>query len=342
MEKGRRIVSLPGRSNGNRIIEIEEFDIPKICDNQVLVRVSKSQISAGSEKGYVTGSHSLLKSELNKSQNIPGYTTVGHVVEVGKSMSMFKPGDRVFTYGNHASHWVTEPDPNPSDTTKIQHIDFDVTDEQAAMARLGDVALHCIRRGELQIDEKVAVFGVGVVGQLLVSFAKISGAYPIIAVDMDDGRLDLACQSGATHTVNAGKENAAAAIQEITNGGAQCVFHSNRNPNVLVDCMEAAATKGKVVLVGDPPGKAEIGLQVDLLRRELDIRGSWGTVDYSHRYYAWTQKRDRVAIWRMIESGDLKVDHLISHVVKPEMANDLYQKIGSGTSGWMGIFFDWT
>ena len=61
-----------------------------------------------------------------------------------------------------------------------------------------------------------------------------------------------------------------------------------------------------------------------------------------HRYYPWNRNKNREAIWRMIESGDLKVDHLISHVVKPEMANDLYQKIGSGTSGWMGIFFDWT
>ena len=342
MTKGKRLVSVYQGPDVNRTIEIEDFETSEIGDSQVLVRVSKSQVSAGSEKGYVTGMHSLLKVELEKYDNNPGYTTVGHVLESGKSMSAFKPGDRVLTYGNHASHWVTEPDSNPSDPIKIQHIDFDITDEQAAMARLGDVALHCIRRGELQIDEKVAVFGVGVVGQLLVSFAKISGAYPVIAVDMDDDRLELARQSGATHTVNAGKENAAAAIQEITNGGAQCVFHSNRNPNVLADCMEAAAMRGKVCLVGSPPGKSEIGLQVDLLRRELDIRGSYGTIDYAHRNYAWTQRRDRVAIWRMIESGDLKVDHLISHIAKPEMANDLYQKIGEGTSGWMGIFFDWT
>ncbi|GIS68360.1 MAG: zinc-binding alcohol dehydrogenase [Dehalococcoidia bacterium] len=339
MEKGRRIVSLPGRSNGNRRIEIEEFNVPKISDKQVLVRVSRTQVSAGSETTFVTGEH-MSESE-KEAPRYTGYTSIGNVLEAGKSMTLFKPGNRVFTYGIHASHWVSE-EPDPSNPVNIQHLNFEITDEQAAMSRLGDVALHGVRRAALQIDEKVAVFGVGVVGQLLVSFSRMSGAYPIIAVDMDQHRLDLARESGATHMINASKENAAVAVKEITNGGAQCVFHSNRNPNVLADCMEAAKMRGKVVLVGSPPGTAKVGLQVDLLRRELDIIGSSATNDYMHRYYPWNRNKNREAIWRMIESGDLKVDHLISHVVKPEMANDLYQKIGSGTSGWMGIFFDWT
>ena len=145
MPKGKRLVSVYQGPDVNRTIEIEDFETSEIGDSQVLVKVSKSQVSAGSEKGYVTGMHSLIKIELEKYHNNPGYTTVGHVLEAGKSMSAFKPGDRVLTYGNHASHWVTEPDSNPSDPIKIQHIDFDITDEQAAMARLGDVALHCIR-----------------------------------------------------------------------------------------------------------------------------------------------------------------------------------------------------
>ena len=230
MEKGRRIVSLPGRSNGNRRIEIEEFNVPKISDKQVLVRVSRTQVSAGSETTFVTGEH-MSESE-KEAPRYTGYTSIGNVLETGKSMTLFKPGIRVFTYGIHASHWVSE-EPDPSNPVNIQHLNFEITDEQAAMSRLGDVALHGVRRAALQIDEKVAVFGVGVVGQLLVSFSRMSGAYPIIAVDMDQHRLDLARESGATHMINASKENAAVAVKEITNGGAQCVFHSNRNPNVL-------------------------------------------------------------------------------------------------------------
>jgi threonine dehydrogenase-like Zn-dependent dehydrogenase len=83
-------------------------------------------------------------------------------------------------------------------------------------------------------------------------------------------------------------------------------------------------------------------LQVDLLRRELDVRGSYGNVHDAHRYYRWTQRRDREAIMRMMEAGELEVDHLISHIGDPAEADDLYQKIVEGPAGWMGIFFDWT
>ncbi len=99
--------------------------------------------------------------------------------------------------------------------------------------------------------------------------------------------------------------------------------------------------RGKVVLVGSAPGIAQIGLQVELLRWELDIRGSYGTVHEAHRYYPWTMRRDRAAIMRMIESGDLDVGHLLSHVARPGEADDLYRKIAAGPQGWMGIFFDW-
>ncbi len=325
---GRRLVAVDGR------IEMEDVAYPDPGPGQVLVRVAKSLVSAGSEQGM------LIRAT---SERRPlGYTTVGRVIEAGAGMEDFRPGDRVFTFGYHGTHWVSEREENPDDPIHIQRITRDVTDEQAAMSRLGDVALHGVRRAELQIDEKTAVFGAGVVGQLAVAFCRLSGAYPVIAVDLDDARLELAVKSGATHTVNASKEDAAEAVKEITGGGAESVLHANRVPDVLDDCMRAAAEHGKVVLVGSPPGTAHLGLQVDLLRRELGIRGSYGNVHDSHRYYRWTQRRDRDAIMRMMESGELEVDHLISHIADPAEADALYQKIVEGPAGWMGVFFDWT
>ena len=326
--RGQRLVAVDGR------IEMEDLAYPDPGPGQVLVRVTKSLVSAGSEKGLVA---------RPTSERRPlGYTTVGGVVEASAGMEAFRPGDRVFTFGYHGTHWVSEREGDPGDPIHIQRITRDVTDEQAAMSRLGDVALHGVRRAELQIDEKTAVFGTGVVGPLAVAFCRLSGAYPVIAVDLDDARLELALRSGATHTVNAARDDAAEAVKEITGGGAEAVLHANRNPDVLADCMRAAAEHGKVVLVGSPPGTAHLGLQVDLLRRELDVRGSYGNVHDAHRYYRWTQRRDRDAIMRMMESGELVVDHLISHVADPAEADDLYRKIVEGPAGWMGVFFDWT
>ena len=181
------------------------------------------------------------------------------------------------------------------------------------------------------------------VGQLVTAFCRLSGAYPIVAVDLDAARLRLSEISGATHTINASEEDAVEAVRELTDGGARCVFHATRDPEVLVPCMEAAGQRAKVILVGSPPGTVEIGLQVELLRRELDIRGTYeqGLENNPHPYWPWTRQRNRKAVMRLIASGELQVDYLISHVAKPEEANALYGKIMVGTAGWMSIFFDW-
>ena len=127
---------------------------------------------------------------------------------------------------------------------------------------------------ELQIDESVAVFGQGVVGQLTTALCRLSGADPVIAVDLDADRLALAEQSGATHTVDASKEDGAEAVKSITGGGAQSVVHATPTSKTLVDCMEAAADRGIVVVVGWPFDTVETGLRDELLRKELQVRGS--------------------------------------------------------------------
>ena len=81
-----------------------------------------------------------------------------------------------------------------------------------------------------------------------------------------------------------------------------------------------------------------------MLNKELQIRGSsavTGIEHQAHPYWPWTLQRDRKAIMRLIASGDLKVDHLISHVAKPEEANELYHKMAAGPTGWMSVCFDW-
>jgi threonine dehydrogenase-like Zn-dependent dehydrogenase len=208
---------------------------------------------------------------------------------------------------------------------------------------LGDVALHGVRRAGLQIDESVAVFGAGVVGQLTVQFARLSGAHPIIAVDLVDRRLDLARANGATHTINSGREDAAAAVRAITDGlGAQTVFHCVPIAQVLQAAMEATATRGKVVVTASAPGIAEIGLQVELLRHELSILGVYESgLDQAHAYWPWTRNRNRRACFRLIGSGQLNVDEMVTHVVAPDRADEMFSMLAAGAGDWMSVYFAW-
>ena len=338
---GRRLAVLDAER-----VEVETFEVPEPGPGQVLVRVSRSQVSAGSEKGRFRGAFN----PDGHTPRPPGYTAVGRIQGVGPGVENFAIGDRVFAMGRHSSHLIVDAAPDVDQSTlrfeegqfpgrAAQKIEADITDEQACFSRLGDVALHGVRRAGLQPDESVAVFGQGVVGQLLVSMSRIAGAHPIIAVDLDAERLALSRVSGATHTIDASSTDAVGEVTHIT-GGAQCVFHANRVAQTLDDCVRSAGYLGKVVLVGATGGEARMRLG-PILSREIDIRGSQWTDESVHKYYPWSSPRDRAAVMRMIESGDLEIDHLISHVAKPEEADELYRLIVEGTHGWMGILFDW-
>ncbi|MBI3941765.1 MAG: zinc-binding dehydrogenase, partial [Chloroflexi bacterium] len=259
--KGKRLIVAPGPW-----VEIEEFNLPEPGPHQFLVRVTRSQISAGTEMNFVRHGARAYSSrpELNIGSPVAGrplgYMTVGVVEMVGPGVTGYAPGDRVLTSGNHGSHWLVDlKDTGPSNWY-AEKLDDAIPDEQAGFAILGDVALHGVRRAGLQIDESVAVFGAGIVGQITIQLARLSGAYLIIAVDLYPSRLEKARENGATHLVNA-NENPVAAIREITGGaGAETVFHCAAVPRILQTTMEAAADRGKVVLTGSAPGTAEIGL----------------------------------------------------------------------------------
>jgi threonine dehydrogenase-like Zn-dependent dehydrogenase len=255
----------------------------------------------------------------------------------------FRPGDRALVFGNHASHVLADMSDLQAWRSYPDRLPDGVTDEQACYAVLGDVALHGVRRGTLQIDESIAIFGVGVVGQLTVQFVRLSGAHPIVAVDLYQRRLELARQGGATHTVDASQEDSVAAVLAATGGGAQTVFHCSPVAQLLQTTLRAAGMRGKVVLTGSAPGTAEIGLQVELLRRELTILGNYETgLHEPHAYWPWTRQRNRAACYRLIAGGQLAVDQLTSHVVPPRRAEEMYRMMAAGGDGWMSVFFDWS
>jgi 2-desacetyl-2-hydroxyethyl bacteriochlorophyllide A dehydrogenase len=327
-------------------VELAEIELPAPGPQQLLIRVTRSQISAGSE---MNGYRRLLAARPGSpdvgggpAARTSGYTTVGRVLEVGPEVDGLRPGDRVLAFGPHASHFLADLRDRQSWRSYPDRLPDEVTDEQACYAVLGDVALHGVRRGAPQIDESVAVLGVGVVGQLTVQFARLCGAHPIVAVDLYARRLALAQRGGATHTVHAAREDSVAGVLEATGGGAQTVIHCSPVAQLLQTALSVAAPRGKVVLTGSAPGTAEIGLQVELLRKELTILGNYESgLHEPHAYWPWTRQRNRAACYRLIAAGQLQVDGLTSHVVPPDRAEEMYRMMAGGGEDWMSVFFDW-
>ena len=304
--------------------------------DQILVAIRKTQVSAGSERNAYEMSRS--------SAAATGYTAVGVIEEVGSAVDDYVPGERVLIIAPHQGADLVDVGSPTSWRGYAGRIPDGVTDAQATFGVLGDVALHGVRRAKPYLGESVAVFAQGLVGQLTTYFAARAGAYPVIAIDLLDERLEHSRRCGATHTINASREDAVQAVQDLTGGGARVVFMVARNPAVFADCLKAAAHGATVCLSGSPPGTVEIELQPEVLRHELDILGNY-SLDYPpepyHRFQ-WTRPANRAYVFDLIARGELNVDHLVTHDVPYTEAPAVYEMIARGPEGWLGVLFDWT
>lgn len=320
-------------------VEVESFEIPEPAAGQILVRNTRTQVSAGSEANFLRfGPKSYGLPDGATRANI-GYMTAGLVLAAGSKVRDFAVGDRVVTATGHASHALVDVTPQAT----LEHIPEGVSDDVAGFAALGDVALHGVRRAKLQIDQSVAIFGMGIVGQLVLQFARISGAHPLIAIDLVDERLALARKSGATHVINAAREDVVARVKEITGGaGAEAVIHCAQAASILQTAMECAADRGTVVLTGSPPGTATIRLKEELLRKELVLTGTYEAgLTETHVYWPWNRARNRHACLRLMASGELDFSHLVTHLVPATEAGAIYEMVLRGSTGWLGIVFKW-
>ncbi|MCU1492455.1 MAG: Alcohol dehydrogenase, zinc-binding domain protein [Acidimicrobiaceae bacterium] len=118
----------------------------------------------------------------------------------------------------------------------------------------------------VKVGESIAVLGSGSVGLAAIMAAHVSGANPIIAVDVKKSRLELAVELGATHTVDALREDVGARIWEITGGGADYVLEVTGRPELLQLAVGALALLGTAVQIGGVPAGAVASIDVNALR----------------------------------------------------------------------------
>lgn len=120
----------------------------------------------------------------------------------------------------------------------------------------------------------VAVYGAGAVGLSGVIAAALRGPAMLIAIDLVPARLDLARELGATATIDAGTEDVAARIAELTGGrGVDLSFDTTGSPRVARGALDAAATRGTVLVCGAPPPGTEIPVDIQAILTGKVLRG---------------------------------------------------------------------
>ncbi len=360
-----------------RVVEVPE---PVVRPGTVLVRTSHSLISAGTESASIgsggrrenivikalknpalvkkvvdrVASHGLKSTaELVRTristEMATGYSSAGVVEAVGEGITDLRVGDRVACAGaGYANHAAVNVVPR----NLAARIPDEVSFEEAAFVTLGAIALQGVRRAGVELGDRVAVLGLGLLGQITVQMLRAAGAVTI-GVDVRPDRVERATALGLDQGFTISERDFVAGVLERTGGrGADAVIvtAAGGDPGLLNKAFEATRRKGRVVLVGDVP----IRIQRDkIYKKEIDflISTSYGPGrydaeyeekghDYPFGYVRWTEGRNLEEVLRLVATGGLKVKPLVDATHPVEDASVAYASLAAENRP-IGILLDY-
>lgn len=201
--------------------------------------------------------------------SIPGHEFVAEVVEVGEGVNGWVVGDRVVpgsglpgvpqpqrtvptqpggyeTYKAFAEYMVTSP-------LAVQKVPEHVSDEEAALVEPLGTGNGSVIGSGLRPGQSGVIIGAGKIGLLAMMSAKVSGAAPIIVVDLVQSRLDKALELGADAVVNASEVDAVSEVVKLTDDGANAIIICVRDGEVLNQAVEMGSRGATIVLAGFVP-----------------------------------------------------------------------------------------
>ena len=361
-------------------LKLVEVPAPVVRANNLLIRTSRSVVSAGTEKTLVDfGGRSLIgkarsrpdlvKKVLDKARKdgwvnafqtamsrlespmALGYSAAGVVLEVGSSVPGFSPGDRVALagagYANHAE-FLSVPH------TLAAKIPADVGDEEAAYTTVASIAMQGVRQAAPSLGDTVVVIGLGLLGILTVQLLKANGCR-VFGVDLNPEKIELGKKFGLDDGHPLPPDEAGSAIEQFTNGrGADGVIitaaTSSSEPINLA--AEVLRRKGQVTVVGavgmslerDPFYKKELELRLSMSYGpgRYDPSYEEGGVDYPYEYVRWTEQRNMESVLQLMSEGKLKTRALTTHRYAIDQALEAFQLLKTGHEPYLGIVLEYT
>lgn len=181
-----------------------------------------------------------------------------------------------------------------------------------------------VHTAPVRAGDRVAVIGCGAVGLSVVQGARLAGATSIVAVDLRSGKLEWARRMGATATVDGSREDVVARVRELSGGfGVDHCFDVVGIPATLRQAIECCDDAGTAMLVGVPPGDAQMAFPTSLLwNNRRGIRASWYGNCFGPRDFAL------LADW--YRNGTLDLDSLVSRKIALEQVNEAFAIMAGG------------
>jgi predicted dehydrogenase len=261
-----------------------------------------------------------------------GYSSAGVVLECGRGVQEFKPGDRVASTGPHAGVVSVS-------RMQAARIPDAVTFEQAAYTSVAAIGLEGVRLAKVTLGERVLVLGLGLIGQMCVAMLKASGCR-VYGCDVDPAKLELARKMGADAVGLGSPRDAVRMFAGAQGVDAVVITASTKDNGPIEFASDVVRTRGRIVLVGviglnvprAPFFAKEIEFTVSSstgpgrLDPQYDERGN----DYPFGFVRWTAQRNMEAVLDMIAAGQLPVERLTSHRFSIDRAAEAYELITSG------------
>lgn len=317
------------------ITEEKAFDLQP---EDLLLQTRYSLVSAGTEMAKLTGLQQVTY------PFVPGNRAVGEVVAVGSDVTKFQPGDFVFSHTPHASHALA--------SRLCVPIPANVEPQASTLVGLALVAMTALRIGQVELGDRVAVIGLGLVGNLAAQLLQLAGA-DVIAIDLAPGRLAKAQACGIHQVINAHETDPAAAVMELTEGkGVDVVVEASGTAQAAELAVSLTGKRGEgiVVLLGSPRKEYETNLtsflnHVHLWRNgSVTLRGAheWRYPLEETPFLKHSMQRNAATIFRLMAQGKLQTAPLITHVFNPEQAATAFAGLQNEPDAYMGVLFDWT
>ncbi|THF80346.1 zinc-dependent alcohol dehydrogenase [Cohnella fermenti] len=252
-----------------------------------------------------------------------GYACVGEVVETGEDAGDLKPGDLVYANAPHQSEAVKSH-------REVIKLPQDLPPEFGVLFTNLMTAYNGILDTRIKLGDTVVVSGLGVLGQLVVQMAKMSGAHRVIGVDVLDKRLQTALAVGADHVFNAASgEDVAYEIRKLTNArGADAVIEVSGSQRALQQAIRMAAPDCTVTALGWYQGACvDLNLAEEFHHNRITLKSSQTSRINPDIRHMWDHKRKEETCLSLL--ARLKLDNLITHRIPYEQAADAYRMIDS-------------
>ena len=328
-------------------LSVVDMPVPAIADDDVLVRVRACGVCGSDIHGY-DGSTGRRIPPL-----VMGHEAAGVVERVGGSVEGFAPGDRVtfdsmvscgacdfcrdgqinlcevrmvlgVSCGDYRRHgafaeYVAVP------ARILYTLPDGLSFERAALTEAVSIAVHAVNRRVPADAGTALVIGAGMIGLLTIQVLRSKGVRAIVAVDLDQQKLDLARRMGATHVVNATTSDVPADVADMTGGrGVDVAYEVVGHGGTLAAAIRSVRKGGTVVVVGNLLPTVELPLQ-SMVTREISVLGSCGS------------NGEIPECIDLLARGVIDVDPIISVTAPLEAGPELFARLYHGDKSLMKV-----